>query len=256
RRRDGLDRAGRPPRRRRSPHLRRAGEARPPARGRPPPGARAPPARPGRRRRPRRARPGAPRLLRPRPRPQPERRPKVAAPVGRPLLLRPARLALRRLAARGDPGRRRGAPHRRHHPQLPAHADPVAGHAGLGDRRADLRLAVQPQRPAHPAVSGRQEARRGLDRVWMPHRPPPSTYRFQLGGGVRLADAIAAVPYLDALGVGALYLSPVAAARPGSGHGYDVIDPTRINPELGDEDDLRALAAALAARGMGLLLDI
>jgi (1->4)-alpha-D-glucan 1-alpha-D-glucosylmutase len=90
----------------------------------------------------------------------------------------------------------------------------------------------------------------------MASRPAASTYRLQLGGPVRLADALAAVPYLDALGAGALYLSPITAATPGSGHGYDVCDPTCINPELGTEDDLRALSAALAARGMGLLVDI
>jgi (1->4)-alpha-D-glucan 1-alpha-D-glucosylmutase len=86
--------------------------------------------------------------------------------------------------------------------------------------------------------------------------PASATYRLQLSSGFRLADALAALPYLDALGVGALYLSPVTAAVPGSGHGYDVIDPTRVNPELGSEEELRALSAALAARGMGLLVDL
>ncbi|HKE16608.1 MAG TPA: malto-oligosyltrehalose synthase [Kofleriaceae bacterium] len=86
--------------------------------------------------------------------------------------------------------------------------------------------------------------------------PASSTYRLQLGAAMRLPDAIAAVPYLDSLGVGALYLSPITAAAPGSGHGYDVCDPTIVSPELGSEDDLRALSAALSARGMGLLIDI
>lgn len=87
--------------------------------------------------------------------------------------------------------------------------------------------------------------------------PPPaaSTYRIQASGR-RLAELLPAIEYLDALGVGALYLSPVAEARPGSAHGYDVIDPTRVDPALGDEADLAALAAELARRGMGLLLDI
>jgi (1->4)-alpha-D-glucan 1-alpha-D-glucosylmutase len=87
-------------------------------------------------------------------------------------------------------------------------------------------------------------------------RPASATYRLQLGAAVRLRDAIAAVPYLDALGVGALYLSPITAAAPGSGHGYDVCDPTRVNPELGTEEEVRELSAQLAARGMGLLVDI
>ncbi len=86
--------------------------------------------------------------------------------------------------------------------------------------------------------------------------PASSTYRLQLGAAVRLRDALAAVPYLDALGVGALYLSPITAAAPGSGHGYDVCDPTRVDPQLGTEEDVRALSAELASRGMGLLVDI
>ncbi|HWM88438.1 MAG TPA: malto-oligosyltrehalose synthase [Kofleriaceae bacterium] len=90
----------------------------------------------------------------------------------------------------------------------------------------------------------------------MAPQPAVSTYRLQLSGAFRLADALAAVPYLDSLGVAALYVSPISTAAPGSGHGYDVCDPTSINPELGSEEDLRALSEALAARGMGLLLDI
>jgi (1->4)-alpha-D-glucan 1-alpha-D-glucosylmutase len=85
---------------------------------------------------------------------------------------------------------------------------------------------------------------------------PASTYRLQLSADFRLADALAAVPYLDALGIAALYLSPVTAATPGSRHGYDCCDPTRVNPELGSEEELVLLSAALRERGMGLLIDI
>ena len=83
-----------------------------------------------------------------------------------------------------------------------------------------------------------------------------ATYRVQLNAGFTLRDATAIVPYLDTLGVSHLYTSPIFAARPGSMHGYDVTDPNRINPEIGDEQALVALADALHARGMGLLLDI
>ncbi|HXE58966.1 MAG TPA: alpha-amylase family glycosyl hydrolase [Gemmatimonadales bacterium] len=83
-----------------------------------------------------------------------------------------------------------------------------------------------------------------------------STYRVQLHRGFTLRDARAVVPYLHALGVTHLYASPILAAHPGSPHGYDVVDPTRLNPELGTPDDLAALAEALRARGMGLVLDI
>jgi len=64
------------------------------------------------------------------------------------------------------------------------------------------------------------------------------------------------LPYLQQLGVSDLYTSPLFAARPGSPHGYDVIDPTRFNPELGGAEGFAALATELKRRGMGLLLDI
>ena len=62
--------------------------------------------------------------------------------------------------------------------------------------------------------------------------------------------------YLEALGVDWLYLSPLLAARRGSTHGYDVVDPTRINRELGSEQDFERLARRLSARGRAILLDI
>ena len=88
--------------------------------------------------------------------------------------------------------------------------------------------------------------------------PPPfrATYRLQLNAQFTLRDAVTLVPYLDALGISHLYASPVLRSRARSGHGYDVVDPTRLDPELGSDDDWRALTAALHARGMGLLLDI
>ncbi|QDL94460.1 malto-oligosyltrehalose synthase (plasmid) [Paroceanicella profunda] len=85
---------------------------------------------------------------------------------------------------------------------------------------------------------------------------PRATYRLQFHPGFTLTDARRIVPYLDALGVSHVYASPLTAARPGSTHGYDVADPTRVNPELGGEPALRALSAALNERRMGLILDI
>ncbi len=85
---------------------------------------------------------------------------------------------------------------------------------------------------------------------------PRATYRVQLHAGFRFTDATALVPYWAALGISHLYSSPVLAARPGSQHGYDVIDHGRLNPELGTRADFDALVAALHAHGMGLLVDI
>lgn len=87
-------------------------------------------------------------------------------------------------------------------------------------------------------------------------RVPGATYRLQMGPSLTLRGVEELVPYLEALGITDVYLSPLLAARPGSTHGYDLVDPSRLNPELGTEEDLGRLAGALAARGMGLLLDI
>lgn len=83
-----------------------------------------------------------------------------------------------------------------------------------------------------------------------------ATYRLQLRAGVTLETARTLVPYLHRLGVSHLYLSPVLCARPGSEHGYDVVDPTRLDPALGGEAAWRALLGELRRCGMGVVLDI
>lgn len=85
---------------------------------------------------------------------------------------------------------------------------------------------------------------------------PVSTYRLQLTAGFTLHDAAARVPYLAALGVTHVYLSPVLAAAPGSTHGYDVVDHGRIADQLGGREGMDALAAAAHAHGLGVVLDI
>ena len=85
---------------------------------------------------------------------------------------------------------------------------------------------------------------------------PRATYRLQFHRDFTFADARAIVPYLDALGISHVYASPITTARSGSTHGYDVVDPTRINLELGGEEGFRALVADLHARGMGTIIDI
>ncbi|AXJ95713.1 MULTISPECIES: malto-oligosyltrehalose synthase [unclassified Sphingomonas] len=85
---------------------------------------------------------------------------------------------------------------------------------------------------------------------------PRATYRFQFHKGFGFADAERLLPYLDALGISHVYASPITVAAAGSMHGYDVVDPTRINPELGGEEAFRALATAAKARGMGIVIDI
>ncbi|MFI9487803.1 malto-oligosyltrehalose synthase [Promicromonospora sp. NPDC052451] len=87
-------------------------------------------------------------------------------------------------------------------------------------------------------------------------RTPVSTYRLQLGPDLTFADAEKALPYLDALGITDLYLSPVLQAAPGSTHGYDVVDHTRISDVMGGRDGLERLAAAAHARGVGVVVDV
>lgn len=88
--------------------------------------------------------------------------------------------------------------------------------------------------------------------------PPPyprATYRLQLNAELTFRDAERLVPYLAGLGVSHLYASPFLMARPGSQHGYDIVDHTRLNPEIGTDADLDALTTALHRHGMGLILD-
>ncbi|KQU49732.1 malto-oligosyltrehalose synthase [Sphingomonas sp. Leaf339] len=85
---------------------------------------------------------------------------------------------------------------------------------------------------------------------------PRATYRLQLHKDFTFADAVKIVPYLDQLGISHAYLSPITTATKGSTHGYDVIDPTAINPELGGEEGYRALVSALREHGMGVVIDI
>ena len=85
---------------------------------------------------------------------------------------------------------------------------------------------------------------------------PGATYRMQLNQGFTFAQATAVVPYLHELGVSHLYTSPYLKAAAGSMHGYDVVDPTLLNPEIGTEAEHAALCQALVERGMGHMLDI
>ena len=87
-------------------------------------------------------------------------------------------------------------------------------------------------------------------------RIPRATYRVQLHKDFGFADARARVPYWAALGISHLYTSPVLRARPGSTHGYDVVDHGMLNPELGTRADFDALVDALHAHRMDLLVDV
>ena len=85
---------------------------------------------------------------------------------------------------------------------------------------------------------------------------PRATYRLQFNHRFTFADATKLVDYFDRLGVTDYYASPLLAARPGSLHGYDVIDHSRLNPELGTHEEFSELGTRLRKRGMGLVLDV
>jgi (1->4)-alpha-D-glucan 1-alpha-D-glucosylmutase len=85
---------------------------------------------------------------------------------------------------------------------------------------------------------------------------PRATMRLQFHKDFTFADAEKLVPYFARLGLSHLYASPITTARPGSIHGYDVVDPQRVSPELGGEDTLRSLVETLRGARMGLIIDI
>ncbi|WP_181707174.1 malto-oligosyltrehalose synthase [Chthonobacter rhizosphaerae] len=87
-------------------------------------------------------------------------------------------------------------------------------------------------------------------------RPVPrATYRFQFNADFGFAAAAAVVPYVARLGVSHVYASPFLKARPGSTHGYDIVDHGRLNPELGSDADFETFVSALRDNGLGLILD-
>ncbi len=108
----------------------------------------------------------------------------------------------------------------------------------------DPTLTPPPESPAAPAAALRAGG-----------RVPRATYRLQLHRGFPFSAAAAVAPYLAELGVSDAYASPILQARPGSMHGYDVVDHHHINPELGGEAGFEEFAAALRAHGLGLIID-
>ncbi len=132
-------------------------------------------------------------------------------------------------------------------------------------RRLPVSLSALPTLPGFAAIAAALRAERGAGAFAEPATDAPplesadiplATYRLQFSAATTFAQAREAVPYLHALGVSHLYSSPYLKARAGSTHGYDLVDPTQLNPEVGSDAAHAALCAALAERGMGQVLDI
>jgi (1->4)-alpha-D-glucan 1-alpha-D-glucosylmutase len=87
-------------------------------------------------------------------------------------------------------------------------------------------------------------------------RIPLATYRLQFNKNFTFNDAAGILDYLRELGITEIYASPILTSRRGSGHGYDVTNPNRLDPDLGTEKDFEVFVSELEKRGMGLLLDI
>jgi (1->4)-alpha-D-glucan 1-alpha-D-glucosylmutase len=85
---------------------------------------------------------------------------------------------------------------------------------------------------------------------------PTATYRLQFNRNFTFRDAAELVPYLASLGISHCYASPYLRARPGSTHGYDIIDHNSLNPEIGSQEDYDHFVAELHRHGMGQILDI
>src|SRR6476620_1905805 len=119
------------------------------------------------------------------------------------------------------------------------------GHARTAQPAGNHRRASQLAPPLPPAGRHDAGAARGRTTVAAPERAavvtPRATLRLQFHKGFTFADAEAVVPYIAALGISHLYASPITRARTGSLHGYDVTDPTEVNPGLGGEAALKRL---------------
>ncbi|HEU4328510.1 MAG TPA: malto-oligosyltrehalose synthase [Roseiflexaceae bacterium] len=90
-----------------------------------------------------------------------------------------------------------------------------------------------------------------------PHqRLPRATYRLQFNADFTFHDAARLAGYFEQLGISDLYASPILRPRSGSGHGYDIVDHSQINPVLGGEQALEELGGVLRAHGLGLILDV
>jgi (1->4)-alpha-D-glucan 1-alpha-D-glucosylmutase len=85
---------------------------------------------------------------------------------------------------------------------------------------------------------------------------PRATYRLQLNREFTFVQATEIVPYLSALGISHCYISPCLKARPGSMHGYDIVDHNSLNPEIGSPEEFDNFVNTLHEHDMGLILDI
>ncbi len=132
--------------------------------------------------------------------------------------------------------------------KLPLNLERIGEHPGFREIIQSLR--EERGAPGAAPVSAERELR--LNEVDIPN----ATYRLQFNRDFTFSDAARLVPYLSALGISHCYASSYLKARPGSTHGYDIIDHSSLNPEIGGMDDFKNFVAALKQHGMGHILDL
>lgn len=131
-------------------------------------------------------------------------------------------------------------------------------------RKLSLNLEAWSDDPRMPALAEAMTGERGraarpAETLPFPQRPlaaPRATYRLQLNRDFGFDAARELLPYLAELGISHCYCSSYFKARPGSNHGYDIVDHATLNPEIGDEAQFEAFCAALAEYGMSQILDL
>lgn len=127
----------------------------------------------------------------------------------------------------------------------------------MTDERAALADA-EPLGDTHPSPAPKRLVDELIRRVRLAvqsARRPLATYRLQFNREFTFQQAAELAPYLNDLGISDVYASPYLKAVPGSTHGYDIVDHSTLNPELGTEDDYNAFTSALAELEMGHILD-
>ncbi len=131
-------------------------------------------------------------------------------------------------------------------------------------RRLPLQLEDWPDDGRFTAVGEVLRSERGTAVVPREDGPPPyrtaiiprATYRLQFNRGFTFAQASALAPYLADLGISHCYASPYLKARPGSSHGYDIVDHAALNPEIGTAQEYEKFVAALKLEGLGQIVDV
>jgi 4-alpha-glucanotransferase/(1->4)-alpha-D-glucan 1-alpha-D-glucosylmutase len=119
-------------------------------------------------------------------------------------------------------------------------------------RDARLRRVARSLAALRGGRHDRRQVPAGLEKA----RIPRATYRLQLHGEFTFRDATRLLPYLAALGVSHVYCSPYLRARPGSKHGYDIVDHDALNPEIGTREDFDAFVAEMKRLGLAQVMDI